>query len=199
MSSDLPDLGELPAVPPLPVGALVAELASYVGSGVVVDRCVRLLDGEPRERHLDVLPWLTGLDFADGQPTRDRSRWKDFWPATWGARGLLYVWDDLAASAVVGGLAERQEPAGWRVPEMCLKVIARRDLPGAGDGAARWATYRLARVRAQAFRALAVVGDTEHVEVVRAALSDPDVHVRRQAEAALARLTERLDLPEELG
>jgi HEAT repeat protein len=43
-------------------------------------------------------------------------------------------------------------------------------------------------------RTLGVVGDTEHVEVVEAALDDPDVSVRMAAERAMTRLVERLDL-----
>ena len=186
----------LPDPPDLPVGALVAELAGLIGEDTVVDRCVALLDGASREEHLDVLPWLTGLSFEDGAPTRDRSSWKDFWPRTWGARGLLYVWAEPAGLAVVRGLSEQPaDPAGWRVAEMCLKVTARRDVEGAADPAARWAGHELARVRAQSMRALAVVGDTEHVPVVRTATEDPDAQVRRQAAAALRRLAARLDLP----
>jgi hypothetical protein len=109
---------------------------------------------------------------------------------TWGARGLLHVWDDSATASVVAGLADPD----WRPAEMCLKVVARHDVAGAGDGAARLVEHHLPRVRAQALRALAVAGDTEHLETVRDRLEDADEQVRRQAARALERLGARLDV-----
>ena len=50
-------------------------------------------------------------------------------------------------------------------------------------------------MRAQAVRTLGVVGDTEHVELVRAALDDPEPSVRQQAARAYDRMARRLDLP----
>jgi HEAT repeat protein len=49
-------------------------------------------------------------------------------------------------------------------------------------------------VRANAVRALGVVGDTEHLEDVVAALEDPDESVRAQAARAYERMVRRLDL-----
>jgi HEAT repeat protein len=43
-------------------------------------------------------------------------------------------------------------------------------------------------------RALAVVGDREHVAVVRDRLDDPDAEVRRRAARALEEMERRLDL-----
>ena len=77
---------------------------------------------------------------------------------------------------------------------MCLKVAARHDVAGTGDGAVALAAHDLPRVRAQAMRALAVTGDTEHVDVVRARLDDEDAAVRRQAARALASLERGSDL-----
>jgi HEAT repeat protein len=51
-------------------------------------------------------------------------------------------------------------------------------------------------VRAQAVRTLGLVGDTEHVDAVRAALDDDDEAVRRQAGRAYERMARRLDLPD---
>lgn len=186
----------LPKPPPeASLGELIRSLTDQVGEQAVVGRCVALLDGEDRESHLDVLPWLTGLEFEPGAATRDPARWKPFWPRAWGARGLLYVWDDRAEPSVVAGLAPPVEPAGWRVAEMCLKVISARRLSGAGDQVAEWAEHRLPRVRVQAVRAMTWAGDTEHVEVIRAATADPEPQVRRQATLALERMGRRLDLP----
>lgn len=175
------------------MGQLIEELAARVGSERFTAVCVDLLQGAPREDHLDSLPWLTGHEWSEGTAVRDRDAWHDHWLRTWGARGLLHVWDDAASGAVVAGLADSH----WRPAEMCLKVTARHEVTGAGDAAARLAGHDLPRVRLAALRALAVVGDTEHVVVVRDRLEDPDGAVRRAAARALERLTDRLDLPVE--
>ena len=101
-----------------------------------------------------------------------------------------HVWDDSASGAIVRGLSDEH----WRPAEMCLKVAARHEVAGTGDGAAALAGHDLARVRAQAMRALAVTGDTEHVSLVRDHLDDEDAEVRRQAARALDALERRLDL-----
>lgn len=169
---------------------LIAELADRLGPDEFTARCVALLDGAPREDHLDVLPGLTGHDWSDGEPVRDSSTWRDHWLRTWGARGLLHAWDDRATAAVVAGLADSE----WRPAEMCLKIVAAHEVAGAGDGAAALSAHPLPRVRAAAARALAVVGDTEHVAVVESLVDDPDEGVRRAAWRALERLGARLDL-----
>ena len=180
------DMGERP------VGELIEELAQRLGRERFAEVCVSLLLGASREDHLDALPWLTGHDWSEGEPVRDRAVWKDYWLRTWGARGLLHVWDDAATHAVVAGLDDEE----WRPAEMCLKVVARHEVAGAGDGAATLVDHELPRVRAAALRALAVVGDTEHVAVVVAAQDDPDPDVRRQAGRAWEAMRERLDLRE---
>lgn len=169
---------------------LVRELAEHLGIAPFLVVCTDLLGVADREEHLPVLPYLTGHSFDDGEATRDPHRWPDLWVRTWGARGLLHVWDDRASDAVVAGLAD----ADWRPAEMCLKVAARHEVGGAGDGAARLATHELPRVRTHAMRALGAVGDTEHVEVVRERLDDEHADVRRAAARALERLAARLDL-----
>jgi hypothetical protein len=174
-----------------PVGELIEELAARLGQPGFTRVCVSLMEGAPREDHLDVLPWLTGHDWSEGQPVRDPESWQDYWLRTWGARGLLHVWDDAASDAVVVGLEDEH----WRPAEMCLKVTARHEVAGAGDGAAALAGHDLPRVRAAAMRALAVAGDTEHVPVVEATADDPDPAVRKAAARALEQLRERLDLP----
>ena len=169
---------------------LIGELAARLGLGRFVAVCVDLMSGAAREDHVSELRALTGHDWRPGDDVFDREIWRDQWVRTWGARGLLHVWDDSASGAIVRGLSDEH----WRPAEMCLKVAARHEVAGTGDGAAALAGHDLARVRAQAMRALAVTGDTEHVSLVRDHLGDEDAEVRRQAARALDALERRLDL-----
>ncbi|WP_134764650.1 HEAT repeat domain-containing protein [Nocardioides sp. 1609] len=173
-----------------PVAVSIAALADRIGRPAFTAVCVDLLAGAPRERYVAELRGLTGRTWEPGDAVLDRSRWKDYWVRTWGARGLLHVWDEAATPAVVRGLADGH----YRPAEMCLKVAARYDVAGTGDGAAALADHALPRVRAQAVRCLAVTGDTEHVAVVTAHLADEHPDVRRQAARALETLRRRLDL-----
>jgi hypothetical protein len=169
------------------VAELVADLAARLGVHRFVAVCTDLMAGAEREEYVEELRSLTGHDWRPGDDVFDRDTWHDHWLRTWGARGLLHVWDDSASDAVVRGLADEH----WRPAEMCLKVAARHDVAGCGDGAAALTGHQLPRVRAQAMRALAVTGDTEHVEAVRARLDDDDEAVRRQAARALDSLQAR--------
>lgn len=169
---------------------LIAGLAARLGVPRFVAVCTDLMGGAEREEYVEELRSLTGHDWNPGDGVFDRSTWHDYWVRTWGARGLLHVWDDSATEAVVRGLADED----WRPAEMCLKVAARHDVAGTGDGAARLAGHELPRVRAQAMRALAVVGDREHVAAVQGRLDDPDAEVRKQAARALEAMERRLDL-----
>lgn len=178
------------AVPPpadltRPVGALVRELADHLGEAETVGFCVELLRGAHQWEHLPELAYLTGHLYTAADPC-----WHEYWGRTWGARGLLYVWDDSATPAVVAGLGDDH----WRPAEMCLKVTTKREIGEAGPCAARLLAAELPRVRAQAVRCLGVVGDTEHVAAVRALLGDPDHGVRRTADRALETMARRLDL-----
>lgn len=176
-----------------PVADLIGELADRLGPEEFTAVCVDLMRGAPREDHLDALPGLTGHDWSDGEPVRDTTTWQDHWLRTWGARGLLHVWDDpagISTDAVLAGLGDEH----WRPAEMCLKVVAAHDVASAGDAAATLAGHHLPRVRSAAMRALAVAGDTEHVAVVEVHLDDPDPAVRRSAARSMEWMTKRLDL-----
>lgn len=172
------------------VAELVAGLAGRLGVPAFVAVCTDLLGGAEREEHVDELRSLTGHAWRRGDQVFDRDSWPDYWVRTWGARGLLHVWDDSATAAVVAGLGDEH----WRPAEMCLKVSARHDVAGAGDAASSLLDHDLPRVRAQALRALAVAGDDQHVEMVRGRLADDDEAVRRQAERALQLMAVRLDV-----
>lgn len=165
-----------------PVGELVVELAGHLGEPAVMALACDLLAGADRATYAEELVYLTRLADTDAHP--------DEWSRVWGARALLYVWEDGAAPDVVAGLGDE----AWRVAEMCLKVATRHEIAEAADGAVRLAGHELARVRGHALRLLGVAGDTEHVATVRHALEDPDEDVRRHAARALDRLDQRLDL-----
>ncbi len=169
---------------------LIADLASRLGVPRFVAVCTDLMAGADREEYVEELRSLTGHDWHPGDGVLDRDSWHDYWVRTWGARGLLHVWDDRATDAVVRGLADPH----WRPAEMCLKVAVRHEVAGTGDGAAALTGHELPRVRAQALRALAVTGDTEHLAVVRDRTDDEDTEVRKQAARALDALERRLDL-----
>ena len=166
---------------------LLALLADHVGEAGAAGLCADLLAASDPHEHAATVLFLggpAGRSLLDGGPS-----WKEWWARVWAARGLLYVWDDAAAPAVL----DRLDDDAWRVAEMCLKVSARRELP-CGDGAARRGTHDLPRVRAAAARALGACGDSEHLAAVRLLLDDPDPDVRRAAARALERLEQRLDL-----
>ncbi len=165
----------------------LARLAAAVGTREAALLCAELLAAEDPRDHPQLLLWLghrSGQAILDGSPS-----WKPSWARVWGARGLLYVWDDEATAAVLDGL---QDDA-WRVAEMCLKVSALRELP-AGDAAVRLARHELSRVRAAAMRALGASGDVEHVAAVEEAHADGAEEVRRAARRAAVLMGARLDL-----
>jgi hypothetical protein len=169
----------------------IRELDALVGRARFVEVCTDLLAGAPRTSYVTELRYLTGHGWEPGSAVLDTDVWKDYWVRTWGARGLLHCWADAATDAVVAGLVDEH----YRPAEMCLKVCAAHDVAGSGPGAAALVGHELPRVRATAVRTLGVVGDTEHVEVVLAALDDPEESVRRHAVRAYERMAKRLDLP----
>ena len=114
-----------------------------------------------------------------------------YWARVWAARTLLYVWDDEATTAVVGCLTDPH----WRVREMGLKVCARWEVAQAVASAVTMLADDRARVRAAAVRLLGVVGEHEHLDVVRELLDDDDGPVSAASERALRTLSERLDRP----
>lgn len=83
--------------------------------------CIDLLSGDHRDSELIYV--LGGAPahqvLVDGNPEHD------YWIRLWGARGLLWVWNDSASAAIIGALADDS----WRVREMAAKVV-RRNLVG---------------------------------------------------------------------
>lgn len=71
----------------------------------------------------------------------------------WGARGLLWAWDNSALAALRAAL---RDPA-WRVREMAAKVVARNLVGDALDDVAPLRDDPVRRVRVAATRAVATL------------------------------------------
>jgi HEAT repeat protein len=75
---------------------------------------------------------------------------KPYWLRVWGARGLLWAYDDVAEAALITALGDEH----WRVREMACKVVARHEVGAAFDAVSLQREDEIARVRAAAARAL---------------------------------------------
>jgi hypothetical protein len=162
-------------------GDRIALAVEKFGERDVADRAAALLTGTNEGE--EFLLWVGGRHargVLDGAPPL-------YWPEVWGARTLLYAWDDAAAAAVRAGLANE----AWRVREMCCRVVAARELPFGAD-LLPLLTDEVARVRANASRALGVVGDYDQAVEVKKLVRDQELDVRKQAGAALTVLRARL-------
>jgi hypothetical protein len=90
------------------------------GRDDVIAGCRALVRGEQVDADLLVaLGGPAARKFLDGDVHRDT-----YWLRVWGARGLLWAWDDAATPDVLCALGD---PA-WRVREMAVKVIGRQRL-----------------------------------------------------------------------
>jgi HEAT repeat protein len=168
---------------------LLALLEREIGEAEAAAACADLLAADDPHDEAEVLLFLGGP--AGRSVLEGSGDWRPYWARVWAARGLLYVWTEAAAPVVVRRLGDEH----WRVAEMCVKVSAKREIGAAGPGVAALADHELPRVRAAVVRALGIIGDTEHVDLVRDAVDDPESEVRRAAARAMDRLTRRLDLP----
>jgi HEAT repeat protein len=120
------------------------------GTSSVVDGCIALVLGIGADD--DLMVALAGPAATEVLRGREGGV-EGHWPRVWGARGLLYAWEDRAASAVV----RAADDDAWRVREMALKVIARHVLDDGVEAAARRLDDPVPRVRRAAERALARV------------------------------------------
>jgi hypothetical protein len=162
-------------------GDRIALAIATFGERDVADRAAALLRGTNEGE--EFLLWVGGRHaqgILDGAPAL-------YWPEVWGARTLLYAWDAPAGAVIQLSLSNR----AWRVREMCCRVVAARELPFGAELLPLLAD-EVARVRANAARALGVVGTYEQALEVRTLLKDPELDVRKQAGAALSALTARL-------
>jgi hypothetical protein len=157
--------------------ARVAQAITDLGEEAVVERAIALLAGfNAGDDFLLIAGGLHAQGVLDGAPPL-------YWPEVWGARVLLYAWNDTAKDAVLAGLQNR----AWRVREMCCRVAAARHLP-ASEQLHELLTDDTARVRAAAARALGDVGSADDAEVLSNLFRDPEIDVRRAAQQAIAKL-----------
>lgn len=124
----------------------VAAARARLGTAAVVAACSALLEGrEVDDEYVFVLGGAAhGLAVLQG---RDR----EYWLRVWGARGLLYAFDDAAIPALRRGSHDE----AWRVREMVAKVVARHRVDALAADVARLRLDATPRVRAAAERALA--------------------------------------------
>ena len=163
-----------------PPAARIAHAVAALGEGEVVSRSVALLAGyNVGDEFLLYAGGTHAKGILDGAPPL-------YWPEVWGARALMYVWDDSAQIAVRAGLTNQ----AWRVREMSAKVTAARGLPFVEEITAL-ATDDNARVRAQAARTLGEIADAGALPTLSALLKDKDIDVRRQAGSAIKAINGR--------
>ena len=131
-----------------PRQSIEAECA-HRGKGAVVAGCVELLAG--RDTDPDLVMALGGpgaLRVVSGEN-------KQYWLRVWGARGLLWAWDDVAVASVTAALGDHH----WRVREMACKVIARHQVGNALPVVAELRDDPIPRVRSAASRAVVLLTD----------------------------------------
>lgn len=134
-----------------PRESIEAECARR-GRDAVVAGCVALVGGAAADADPGLLLALAGPaahKFLDGGEHDDL-----YWLRVWGARGLLWAWQDRASGALRAALGDEH----WRVREMAAKVAARHLV---GDALDPLTALRdgdpVPRVRAAAERAVAAL------------------------------------------
>jgi len=129
-----------------PQQSVVAECARR-GKPAVVSGCIQILEGRGFDDAL--LLALAGPHARLVRAGREGGI-AGYWPRVWALRGLLYAWDDIAISAVIGATNDES----WRVREMAAKVCRRHAVEGAFDAVAQLQDDPVARVQAAAERAI---------------------------------------------
>lgn len=118
------------------------------GHDAVASGCIALLRGEDVDAELlAALAGPAAPRFLHG-PRKDR-----YWLRVWGARGLLWNWDDRAVDAIGAALDDEH----WRVREMACKVIASHRVGSLLDRILPLREDSTPRVRTAAQRAVAVL------------------------------------------
>jgi hypothetical protein len=120
------------------------------GRDQVIDGCVAMLHGRQVDDDLILaLGGPAGLNVIHDGP-RQRHQ---YWGRVWGARGLLYVYDERADDAIIAALRDEH----WRVREMAAKVIARHQLGAGLTAVAALRDDPVPRVRAASERAVVIL------------------------------------------
>jgi HEAT repeats len=120
------------------------------GRDAVVDGCVAMLRGQLVDDGLILaLGGPAGLNVINDGPAQRNQ----YWGRVWGARGLLYAFDERASDAIIDALRDDH----WRVREMAAKVIARQQIGAALPAVAGLRDDPVPRVRAAAEGALVVL------------------------------------------
>jgi HEAT repeat protein len=123
------------------------------GQAEVVAACAVLLGGGDADRAFVFAIGGPAAESVLGPHPRQDQR---YFLRVWAARALLYAWDDGAQDSVLAALADES----WRVREMAAKVVVRRRLGDALPIVARMNDDPVARVRAAAARATAILTAT---------------------------------------
>ncbi len=128
----------------------IARECARRGRAAVVAGCIQLVRGDYRDT-----AFALALGGQSAEPILAGTKRVDdsYWLRVWGARGLLWEWDESAMEAVRGGLVDE----AWRVREMAAKVIARHVVGDLLDAVAPLRDDPVPRVRAAATRAVAAI------------------------------------------
>ncbi|GAA1217921.1 hypothetical protein GCM10009665_04760 [Kitasatospora nipponensis] len=173
-------------------GALVTQACARLGRRTVTTWCVDLLAGRvaPDDPRQPSLGWIGGRPATAALRTGRLARpEQNHWPRVWAVRALRYAWTPEAAPAVVRALTD----SSWRVRETAAKLALIHELADSVEPLAALTTDRVARVRGAALRGLGALSESEHAELIRSALDDPEPAVALAARRALAELCHRLD------
>jgi HEAT repeat protein len=127
-----------------PRASIEAECARR-GRDAVVEGCERLLRRQDVDGDL-----LLALAGPAARPFVEGPRDDDYWLRVWGARGLLWAWEDSATASIIDATDDEH----WRVREMAAKVVARHHVEDAMPAMLRLRDDDVPRVRAAAQRAV---------------------------------------------
>lgn len=122
----------------------IGRLRAHRGERAVVAGCIELLAGRDADGEL-----VSALGGRHANRVLDHTP-SAYWGRVWGARGLLYVWGDVAIPALRAAVGDEH----WRVREMVAKVVAKRRIDELAGDVATLRGDQVGRVRAAAERAL---------------------------------------------
>lgn len=128
----------------MPKEAIAAE-SERRGKGEFVAGCIALLRAEPVDDAL-----VLALGGAHAARVLDSGPDAQYWLRVWATRGLLWTWQDAAATALVEALSDEH----WRVREMAAKVVARNRVGAAFEAVEPLCDDQVPRVAQAAQRAI---------------------------------------------